>query len=104
MAHHQTDVHMLNALVLFIGEEYIEYSSGTTVHVQLDTLWLEGVVINQALQIGEGDLLHVQGALQWHKTDVLKAESLIAGHHVLGYRLWTLEAVQEMLKAECSHL
>ena len=61
--HHQANVHMLDALVLFIGEEYNEYSYGTTVHIQLGTLWLEGAVINEAPQIGEGDQLHVQGVL-----------------------------------------
>ena len=82
--HHQAAVHVLNALVLFIREEYDEYSSGTAVHVQLDALWLEGVVINQALQIGEGDPLHVQDAPWWCKVDVSKVESLVACHHVLG--------------------
>ena len=82
--HHQANVHMLDTMVLFIGEEYKEYSYGIPVWVCLDALGLEAVVINQALQVGEGDLLHVQGVLRWHKTDVPKVESLIAGHHVLG--------------------
>ena len=69
---------------MHIGEKYYEYSSGTTVRVWLDTLRFEAVVINQALQIGKGDLLHIQGVPQQHKEDVPKAESLIAGHHVLG--------------------
>ena len=82
--HHQADVHVLDALVLFIGDEYNEKSSSTTVCIQLDALWLAGVVINQALQIGQGDPLHVQGVLWWHKADVSEVESLIASHHVLG--------------------
>ena len=102
MVHHQADVHVLDALMLFIGEEHNEYSSSTTVHIWLDALWLEGVVIYQALQIGKGDLLHVQGVPWWHKVDVPKAEGLITGHHILGQRLWTPEAVQETLEAESS--
>ena len=82
--HNQADVHMLYALVLFIGEEYNEDGSGIAVCIWLDTLWLEGVVSNQALQVDEGDLLHVQG-VQWQcEADVSEAESLVAGHHVLG--------------------
>ena len=84
VAHHQADVHMLNALVLFIEEEYHEYSSGTAVCILLEALWLEGVVINQALQIDEGDPLHVQGVLLQCKVDVPEVESLVAGHHVQG--------------------
>ena len=82
--HHQANVLMLDALVLLIREEYNEYSSGTAVQVWLDALWLEAVVIDQALQIGEGDPLHVQGVPQWHEVDVPKVETLIAGHHVPG--------------------
>ena len=104
MAHHQAHVHVLDALVLFIGEEHNEYSSGTAVCIQLDVLWLEGVVINQALQIGKGDPLHVQGVPQWGKVVVPEVEGFITGHHVLGQRLWTLEAVQETLKVESGHL
>ena len=104
MVHNQADVHVLYALVLFIGEEYNEDSSGITVRIWLDALWLEGVVSNQALQVDEGDPLHVQGA-QWRcKADVRKMEGLMAGHHVVGQRLWTREVVQEILKVECIHL
>ena len=98
-AHHQADVHVLYALVLFIREKHNEYSSGTAVHVWLDALWLEGVVIYQALQIGEGDPLHVQGALQWCKADVPKVEGLIAGHYVPGQRLWRLSRICSKLRA-----
>ena len=52
--------------------------------VRLDTLWLEGVVSNQALQVDEGDPLHVQGAWQRCKVDVPKTEGFIASHYVLG--------------------
>ena len=104
MVHNQANVHMLCALVLFIREEYDEYSSCIAVCMQLDALWLEGVVINQALQVGEEDPLQFQGALWWCKADVPKVEGLIASHHVLGQRLWTLEVVQEMLEVESSHL
>ena len=104
MVHHQADVHMPNALVLFIGEKHNEYSSGTAVHIWLDTLWLEGVVINQALQIGKGDPLHVQGAPWQHKADVPEAEGLIAGHHVPGQRLQTLEVVRKCSQVENGHL
>ena len=83
MVHNQADVHMLYALVLFIGEEYEGYGSDIVVCVWLDALWLEGVASNQALQIGEGDPLHVQGVLWQCKADVSKVEGLIAGHHVL---------------------
>ena len=51
--HHQANVHMLDALVLFVREEYNEYSSGTAVCARHDALGLEAVVINQALQIGK---------------------------------------------------
>ena len=74
IVHHQADVHMCNALVLFIGEEHNEYGSRTAVHVWLDALWLEVAVSDQALQIGKGDPLHVQGVPRWCKADVPKAE------------------------------
>ena len=82
--HHQANVHVLDTLVLFIREEYKEYSHETAVRVPLNTLSLEAVVINQALQVSEGDSLHVQGVQQWLEVDVPEMESLIAGHHVLG--------------------
>ena len=50
--------------------------------VLLDALWWEEIVIYQALQIGKGDPLHVQGVPQWCKADVPKTEGLTAGHHV----------------------
>ena len=56
-----------------------------------------------AVQEDERVLLHVQGAPQQCKADVPEAESLMAGHHVLGQRLWTLEVVQEMFKVEYGH-
>ena len=49
MMYYQADDHVLDALVLFIGEECNEYGHGTTVCIGLDALWLEGTVINQAL-------------------------------------------------------
>ena len=84
MSHHQANVHILYALVLFIREEYDEYSHGMAVCIWLDALWLEGVVSNQALQIDEADPLHVHGALQQHKVDVPEAKGFIASHYVLG--------------------
>ena len=102
MTHNQADVHMLYALVLFIEEEYDEDSSGIAVCIWLNALWLEGVFSNQALQVDEGDLLHVQGAPWQCKADVPEVEGLTADHHVLGQRLWTLEAVQEMFKVSAA--
>ena len=82
--HHQADVHMLYALVLFVREKYNEYGPGMAVTILLDALWLEGIVSDQALQVDEGDLLHVQGAPQWCEADVPEAEGLLASHYVPG--------------------
>ena len=70
MLHHQADVHMLNSLVFFVREKHVEFSCCMAVHAQLDALWLEGIVCDQALQVDEGDLLHVQGVLWQCKVDV----------------------------------
>ena len=82
--HHQAYVHELYALMLFIREEYDVYGCGMAVCIWLDALWLEGIVSNQALQIDEGDPLHVHGAPPWHNADVLEVKGFIAGHYVPG--------------------
>ena len=41
-------------------------------------IWLEAVLTDQAFEVGEGNMLHVEGALQWHKVDIPKVETLPA--------------------------
>ena len=47
--HHQDNVHMLYALVLFIRKEHDEYGHCMAVYVWLDALWLEAIFSDQAL-------------------------------------------------------
>ena len=100
----KANVHVLDLLQLLIRVEYKEYGCGADVYIVLATNGLEDIDTYQNLQVGQGNSLHVESALQQCKADVPKAETLVTLEHVLGYRLLALDVQQEALEAELGHL
>ena len=94
---------MLNGCVLLIQEEYDKYCSGATCCIRGHSFRLEAIVTDEAFQVCEGDMLHVESAPQQHKVDVPEAETLLAGQHLIGKRVWTLEVVQQGVEVDQSH-
>ena len=58
----------------------------------------------QALQVVEGDPLHVEAVLCKCEADVPKAETIVAGEHLIWYGLLALNEFQEALKLYLGHL
>ena len=49
-------------------------------------------------------MLHVESVPRWCKVDVPEAETLLAGQHIIGKRVWTVEAVQQGVEVDQGHI
>ena len=76
-------MHVLYGSVCVICKEDEEYYCGAAVQVLINTLWLEGFVFYQALQVVEGDSLHAETVPQWHKSDIPEGETILPGVHII---------------------
>ena len=94
---------MLNGHVLLIQEEYYKYCSGATACIRGHSFRLEAIVTDEAFHVCEGDALHVESAPQWCKVDAPEVETLLAGQHLIGKKVWTLEAVQQGVEVNQGH-
>ena len=103
-ADHEANVYMLDDLKCVVREEDKEYGHGVAVQVFTDALRLEGLLFHQALQVVQGDLLHVEAAPWRHEADVPRDEAILAREHLVQYGLLALDDFLGVLKLDLGHL
>ena len=77
--------------------------SGATHCIRGHSFRLEAIVTDKAFWVCEGDVLHVESAPQQCKVASPEAETLLVGQHLIGRRVWTLEAVQQGAEIDQGH-